>query len=291
MRLFRSLLFCPANHQRRVDKALALAADAVILDLEDAVATSEKIAARVPAVAALGATRRGRLYVRVNDAASDYCYGDLVSVVLPGLDGIVLPKVESVADLRTVEWVVASLERERELPGGSVDIIPLIETGKGIVAAGEIAGAGTRARRLAFGAVDLALDLGMTLSPDEGELLPFRSGLVTASRAAGIEPPIDTVWTELANGEGCAGSAARAKALGFQGKLCIHPDQIPLVNDAFSPSQAEIDTARRVVTAFREAEARGLASIRSDGQFIDYPVAYRAQRILAAAGNGEGAPA
>jgi citrate lyase subunit beta / citryl-CoA lyase len=281
--LFRSFLFCPGNHARRVEKALSLGADAVILDLEDAVAISEKVATRSVAVQALQQPRRCRGYIRVNAMSTEFCYGDLVAVVRPGVDGIVLPKVEAATCLQTADWVVSQLERERGLKPGSIDIIPIIETGKGMAQISAIAAAGTRVRRLAFGAGDFTLDMNVTWTRDESELLAYRAAIVMASRAADLEPPIDTVWTDLGDLDGFRSSAMRGRGNGFQGKLCIHPDQVPIVNAAFSPTEVEVAQARRIVDAFRDAEARGLASIQLEGQFIDYPIVYRAQRVLDAA--------
>ena len=121
----------------------------------------------------------------------------------------------------------------------------------------------------------------MIWSRDETELLPARSAVVIASRAAGIEPPLDTVWADLRDSEGLARSAALAAALGFQGKMCIHPDQIAVTNAAFSPSEQQLAWAVRVIAAFDEAEAKGLASIQLDGQFIDYPIVQRARQVVA----------
>src|ERR1051326_5199250 len=128
----RSFLFAPGNHARRVEKALTLDADAVILDLEDAVATAEKPAAREAVAAAFVRPRRGLLYVRVNAVDTEFCYGDLVAIVRSGLDGIILPKVESAAGLATVHWLLAQLERERGLPPRGIDLIPIIETARGL---------------------------------------------------------------------------------------------------------------------------------------------------------------
>src|SRR6266480_1390774 len=124
--LLRSCLFAPGSHPRRVEKALTLDADAVILDLEDAVATAEKAATRAAVVAALERPRRGLLYVRVNAVDTEFCYGDLVAIVQPGLDGVILPKVESTAGLATIDWLLAQLERDRRLPPGGIDLIPII---------------------------------------------------------------------------------------------------------------------------------------------------------------------
>jgi citrate lyase subunit beta/citryl-CoA lyase len=277
----RSFLFAPGNHARRVEKALTLPADAVILDLEDAVAVSEKPATREIVVATFGRARQGRLYVRVNAYTTEWCYADIVTIARSGLDGIILPKVETADQLQSIDWLLANLERERGLPVGGIDLVPIIETALGMSNIGAIAGSGSRTKRLAFGAGDYTLDLGMVWSRDEAELLPARSAVVMASRAAGIEPPLDTVWADLRDAEGFAHSAERAAASGFQGKMCIHPDQIGVTNAAFSPSAQQLSWAARVVAAFEEAEAKGLASIQLDGQFIDYPIVQRARQVIA----------
>jgi citrate lyase subunit beta/citryl-CoA lyase len=277
------MLFAPGNHARRVEKALGLPADGVILDLEDAVAVSEKVATRPVVAAAFGAPRVGKLYVRVNALTKDWCHGDLVAVVQKGLDGIILPKVEHGHELRTADWLIGNLERERGLPVGGIDLIPIIETALGISNLSRICRSGTRVKCLAFGAGDFTLDMGMVWTRSEAELLPHRAACVMESRAAGWEPPMDTVWADLRDGEGFIASAKHAAALGFQGKMCIHPDQVAPTNAAFSPDEAAVARAKLVVAAFDEAEAKGLASIQLDGQFIDYPIVQRARRVLAAA--------
>lgn len=283
MNAIRSFLFAPGNHPRRVEKALTLDADAVILDLEDACPVAEKVATRPVVVEALRRPRACRGYVRVNPLSTEFGYGDLVAVIGPGLDGIVLPKVESADELRTADWLIAQLERENGLPAKSIDLMPIVETGRGLRAVDAIAQAGTRVRRLSFGAGDFTLDMNLTWSRDETELLPCRSAIVLASRAAGLDAPVDTVWIRLQDKEGFAASAERVRGLGFGSKLCIYPDQVPVVNRAFSPSDREIAWAERVIGAFTEAEAAGSASIQLDGQFLDYPIVYAAERTLAAA--------
>lgn len=279
----RSLLFAPGNHTRRVEKVLTLAADGVILDLEDAVAIAEKVAARLAVADAFGKPRAGKLYVRVNAMTTEWCYGDMVAVVQQGLDGIVLPKVEHAHELRAADWMIGNLERERGLGPGAVDLMPIVETALGISNLSEICRAGTRARRLAFGAGDFTLDMGMQWTRSEAELLPHRAACVMESRAAGMEPPLDTVWADLRDAEGFVASARGAAALGFQGKMCIHPDQVEPANAAFTPDAAAVAQARRILTAFQAAEADGLASIQLDGQFIDYPIVQRARRVVEAA--------
>ena len=278
----RSFLFAPGNHARRVEKALTLDADAVILDLEDAVAIAEKPATRGAVAAAFERPRSGLLYVRVNASDTEFCYGDLVAIVRPGLDGIILPKVETVAGLVAVDWVLDQLERERDLPPRSIDLVPIIETGRGLAAIEALLTAGSRLRRVAFGAGDFTLDLNMQWSRGEAELGYARAKIATASRAAGLEAPLDTVWVDLQDEDGLEASARTALGFGFQGKMCIHPAQVPVVNRVFSPSEAEIDFATRVVAAFEQAEREGSAAIQLDGKFIDYPIVYRAQRVLRA---------
>lgn len=280
MPVFRSFLFAPGNHARRVDKALQLDADAVILDLEDAVANREKAATRAVVVEALARPRRCRGYVRVNALSTQWSHGDFLAVVARGVDGIILPKVESAGEVQTAQWLLTALERDRGLPEGGIDLIPILETAAGFSNLKAIAQAAKRVKRLSFGAGDFTLDMGLTWTRDENELLPFRSAIVLESRAAGLEPPLDTVWTDLKDGEGFARSVQLVKDLGFQGKLCIHPDQVPVVNETFRPTETELGHARRVVEAFAQAERDGLAAIQVDGQFVDYPIVYRAQRIL-----------
>jgi citrate lyase subunit beta/citryl-CoA lyase len=279
----RSLLFAPGNHARRVEKALTLAADGVILDLEDAVAVSEKVATRPTVADACGKPRAGKLYVRVNALTSDWCYGDIVAVVRHGLDGIILPKVEHGHELFAADWLIGNLERERGLVPGSIDLIPIIETALGISNLSRICRSGTRTRCLAFGAGDFTLDMGMVWTRSEAELLPYRAACVMESRAAGLEAPLDTVWADLRDADGFIASARHAAALGFQGKMCIHPDQIAPANAAFTPDDAAVAQAKRVVAAFEKAEAQGMASIQLDGHFIDYPIVQRARRVLGGA--------
>jgi citrate lyase subunit beta/citryl-CoA lyase len=281
MHPLRSFLFAPGNSPRKVEKVFAVGADAVILDLEDAVATAEKAGARQAVVGALQRRRACLGYVRVNAMTTEFCYGDLDAVVRPGLDGVILPKVDSAWQLKAVDWLLGELERAHGLEVGNVDLMPIIETGSGMAAVNAIAGAGTRVRRLAFGAGDYVLDLGLAWTRAEEELSHARAAVVVASRAAGLEPPIDSVWVDLKDNEGFEASARRVLRMGYQGKMCIHPDQVPVTNRVFTPSDEEVANAERVVSAFLKAENEGSASIQLDGHFIDYPFVYRAQRILA----------
>ena len=261
-------------------KVFDCGADHVILDLEDAVAKAEKVATRALVVEALMRPRKVGAYIRVNAFNTEFCYGDTVAVVGPGLDGIILPMVERSEQIVAFDWLVSALERERGLPPGGIDIIPIIETGKGLANARTIAAAGTRVKRMAFGAGDYTLDMNMEWTLAESELDHARAEMAVASRAAGLEAPIDTVWVHIKDLEGLASSTKRAKQLGFQGKMCIYPPQVERVNGVFTPTEKEIAFARRVVAAFEAAEREGSSSIQLDGFFIDYPIVYKAQRTL-----------
>ena len=278
---FRTFLFAPGNHARRRVKVFEVGADAVILDLEDAVPVAEKVDTRGAVTDALKRPRTCPGYVRVNGYGTEFCYGDITAVTVPWLDGIVLPMVETPAQLQSVDWLLAQLARDRGMAAGAIDLMPIIETGLGVAAVTEIAGAGTRARRLSFGAADYTLDVGMRWSVGEGELAHARAAIVLASRVAGIEPPVDTVFVHIRDDENLRRSATAVRDLGFQGKLCIHPDQIAPVNEIFTPGAEEVAEAEKIVAAFEEAEAAGSASIQVDGRFVDYPVVDKARRILA----------
>jgi len=261
----------------------------VILDLEDSVAPSDKPAARKAIADALTRPRRSRGYVRVNAASTPYCYADLAETVHKGVDGVVLPKVESAGELHAVDWLLTNLERERGIAVGTIDLMPQLETAAGVQRIERIVQAGSlrtykphpwRVKRVAFGAGDYANDIGLSVSMDEPELAEARSRIVMISRAAGLENPIDSPWFHLKEAEGFRRALERSRRGGFQGRLCIHPDQLAPVNAAYVPSAEEVAQAERIVTAFKEAEAKGAAAIVVDGQMIDYPIVHRAQAVL-----------
>ena len=280
MALFRTMMFAPGNHARKVEKSFTVGADAVILDLEDAVAIAEKEATRALVTAALQPPRSCLGYIRVNAFDTPFCYGDLQAVVQPGVDGILLPKLEAAHQLLTVDWIIAQLERERGIEAGAIDIIPIIETGRGIAALRDIVACGARVRRLSFGAGDYTLDMGLEWTMAERELDHARSNVVLASRAGGLEAPLDTVFIHIGKTDELRVSTELARGMGFQGKMCIHPEQVAVVNDVFSPSAEAVAQAKIYVKAFEEAEAAGSASIQVDGYFIDYPIVEKARRVL-----------
>ena len=292
--MYRTLLFAPGNHPRRIEKAFTLGADAVILDLEDSVPAADKATTRAPVSQALANPRSCRGYVRVNAMGTPYCYGDLVATVGKGVDGVVLPKVESAADLHAIDWLLSNLERDKGLQVGALDLIPIIETAAGLSRIERILQARTlkpysgvwRVRRVAFGAADFSQDLDLSPAYDEPELEYARARIVLASRAAGLEGPLDSPWFHFKDSEGFGRAIARSKRAGYQGRLCIHPDQVSVANAGYAPTPDEIAAAERVVAAFRAAEAGGTAAIQVDGQMVDYPVAQRAERLLKAVKGG-----
>lgn len=256
----RSFLFVPGNRPERFDKACAAGADVVIVDLEDAVPLAEKVAARDALAAWLSPQRP--VLIRINAAATDWFDDDLALCARPGVAGIVLPKAERIED-------IGLLER-----AGAQTVLPLIESAQSFENARLLADCAP-VQRLLFGTIDFKLDLG--IEGDDDALLYFRSQLVLVSRLAGIQPPVDGVSTEIANTERVGDDAMRARALGFGGKLCIHPKQVAPVNRAFSPSAEEVAWAARVLDA---SEAAGGAAVAVDGRMVDLPVMLRARRII-----------
>jgi len=280
LRPLRTWLFAPGNHPSKIKKVFQTGADVVILDLEDSVAIAEKEATRVVVLEALRGKHSCLGYVRVNGLDTEWAYRDLDSLVQPQVNGIVLPKVESAADLAKVDRVITALEKERGLPEGGIDLLPIIETAQGLDAIDEIAQSDTRIRRLSFGGGDFTTDLNIKWDGEEKALAYARSRFVLASRVADLEQPIDTVFIDLADDAHFEQSVHTALEFGFQGKLCIHPKQVPIINDIFTPTDADLKQARAVIAAFKEAESAGSASIQVNGYFVDYPIVKKAKRLV-----------
>lgn len=260
----RSYLFVPGHRPERFDKALAAGADAVIVDLEDAVPPADKARAR-EAIAAWVKPAHS-IYVRINAAGTEWFEHDAALARMPGVAGIVLPKAERPAD---IEWLVGDADAK--------SVLPLIETAQGFVDARAVANQ-RAVQRLLFGSIDFQLDL--RIGVDDAELSHFRSQLVLVSRLANVEPPVDGVTTSIDDAERIRADTHQARRLGFGGKLCIHPKQVPIVHGCFRPTEAEIEWARRVVDANALAQG-GAATV--DGKMIDRPVVQRAESILALA--------
>ncbi len=275
----RSHLYVPGNVPERFGKAVASGAGAVILDLEDAVALAAKDEARTTVAEWVHRPRTEpvEVWVRVNTGSRGT--DDVRAVVGPGLTGICVPKVSAVSTLQRLHTLLEGLETARGLPLGSVAVCPLIETAAGVVAAAEIA-AGPRVRHLQLGEVDLAADLGVRPGPEGLELLHARSTVVTASAAAGIDPPPAPVSTEFRDLAAFTAETERLARLGFSGRACIHPAQIAPVEAVFTPTPEELAAARDVLD--RLAAGAGVA-VGADGRLLDEAVARQARRTLASA--------
>ncbi|MDE3133981.1 MAG: CoA ester lyase [Acidobacteriota bacterium] len=276
------MLYVPADNAHRVSKAFAAGADAVIVDLEDSVAVSRKVEARaaLPELLA-GPERACAAYVRVNSMDTPNCLEDIEAAVAAGADGISLPMVEHSAQLHAASWLLGQLELKHGREVGGTDLLPVLETGLGLQHAAEVLAGHPRVRHAGLGVGDLQLSLGLEVGPDEAEIWPYRRMLVLACNAAGLEAPLDTVYLDLKNLDGLRAASLASKRAGFQGRRVIHPNQVEVVNAAYSPTSDEVERAERIVQEFDEAEASGRASMRVGEDFVDYPIAQRARRVLA----------
>lgn len=279
----RTLLFAPGNHPRRLERVGEFGSDVIVLDLEDAVANAEKVAARKPVRGALS-TYTGAVVVavRVNGESTGLLEGDVEAVVSPDLDCILVPKVESVETLRAVSALLDRLEREAGVPEGQIRLLPIVETARGLVRCEELAlSAPDRVVTVIFGLGDFSVDIGVDLTREATELLYGRSRVVVAARAGGLPAPIDGPYLDIHDVDGLAENSLLSRRLGFQGRVVVYPAQVEPVQRAYSELRPEeLEQARRVVEAFEQAEASGLASIQVDGRFVDYPLYYRARRRL-----------
>lgn len=277
---WRSLMFVPAVNRHMVDTAASRGADALILDLEDAVATDQKEAARLavhdalPRLVAAGA----KVLVRVNSGMLAMLH-DIEACVLPGLVALVVPKAEQPARLALVGELLGDLEQARGLPLGSIGIIPLIESAQGLLAAAALASVSPRVMAIALGPEDLALDLGT--QPVTEVLLPAATRLQWAAKAAGCAAlgfpgPI----SNITDAKRLEHDLSLARQLGFDAALCVHPAQLPFCHEAFTPTADEAEQALRIMTVYQRALAAGEGVCLLDGQMVDRPVVLRAEATL-----------
>jgi citrate lyase subunit beta/citryl-CoA lyase len=279
----RSLLFAPGNHPRKLEKVGSFGSDAIVLDLEDAVADAEKSAARELVRAALPTYGESTVVVvRVNGVDTGRLEDDVRAVVCSELDCVMVPKVERPDTLGLVDELLTACERESGLEQGRIRVLALIETAKGLVRCEEIAAsAPARLYTLIFGLGDFSVDIRVDVTPEGDELLYGRSRVVVAARAAGLPSPLDGPYLDIQNVEGLERECRRSRKLGFQGRVVIYPAHVEPAQRAYSElSDEEAEQCRRVVAAFEEAEAAGSASIQVDGRFIDYPLYDRAKQKL-----------
>lgn len=286
----RSLLFAPGDDQRKIEKAYSGDADVIILDLEDSVALNAKPAAREITSSALADNAnpadRPRVFVRVNALRSGFCDEDLEAVVKAKPDGIMLPKAEGAEDINNLALMLGRLEDNANIAAPIPIIAISTETARGVFANHTYADADRRLEALTWGGEDLSAELGATANRDENGHFtdPYRlarSLCLIGARAAELTP-IDTVYVNYKDADGLRLDCAHAVRDGFTGKLAIHPAQVPIINEAFTPSEADIEKAQKIVQAFQDAGDAGVIGI--DGEMFDEPHLARAKNLLERAG-------
>ncbi len=277
----RTLLFVPSQRANMVQKAAAIPADVIVLDLEDAVPPNEKEAARTTLRASIDSLKAAgkTVHVRVNHLDTGLTADDLSAAIGPGLDGLLFPKAQGATQIRELDVMI----RERELHGGvrpgTIALIPLIETARAVLRCEEIAMASTRITGLAFGGEDYAADLGVARTPQANEFEYARRVIIHCAIACGLQP-LDGIYATLHDEPGLVADATYARSIGMKGKYVIHPDQVVPVNDVFAPTAQELAAARKIVDAYDAAMQGGIGVIDVDGQLVDVPVANRARDLL-----------
>jgi citrate lyase subunit beta/citryl-CoA lyase len=282
--VLRSLLFVPGNKDNMLVKALGFRPDAFVPDMEDSVPRAEKPNARevirsfLPRLAESGVP----VIPRVNALDTEWIEDDLAAMVGPQIFGISVGKVDMPDDIVTISNLIGELEEKAGLPAGKITLIPWLESAKAIVHCYDICRASPRIVGVAFGGEDFTHDMGIERLEDESEIAYPRNVLCVAAKAAEVMA-LDTPYFRFKDEAGLRTNSTAARQCGFKGKFAIHPAQIDAINETFSPSEAEIAHARRVVEAFEEAERQGRGSTSLDGKVIDVPVVKRARAVLALA--------
>ena len=280
----RSMLFTPGNRLDMLAKAVNSGTDAVIVDLEDSVSIDNKPQARdnleqlpespVP------------YYVRTNALETEMLWDDVVAAGRAQVVGVIIPKAESPMAISQIDGALTALEMTTGKPQGSITVIPLIESALGVRLTYEMAKASDRVECVMFGGGeqgDLVADLGVEWTPEGTGLMQARSQVLLSSRAAGVPYPMEAVFMDFRNPEGLRVECELARTLGYIGKVAIHPAQVEVINDVFTPSAEVVAYQKKVLAAFEEAEAEGKASIAVDGKMVDYAVARVARTIIARA--------
>jgi citrate lyase subunit beta/citryl-CoA lyase len=278
--VWRSLLYVPVNVEKFVDKAHARGADVIQLDLEDSVPPAQKEHARTLVEKAAAKVRRGGadVVVRINQPLA-LAVRDLEHSILPGVDGIACTKIDSASHVKLLDELVTGLEEKRGMTVGHTKFITMIETADAFTRIDEIPRASPRVTAMNIGGEDFALDCAM--QPDEDVLLHPKQRMIIAARAAGVMPIgfIGTV-ADFSDWERFRQMVRRSRRFGFDGAGCIHPGQVTIVNEEYTPSAEEVEYARKVIRLDEEAAAAGRASFQIDGKMIDIPVVVRAQNLL-----------
>jgi citrate lyase subunit beta/citryl-CoA lyase len=275
VQLYRSLLFIPAQKDRWIAKAHTTGADAIILDLEDALPDDLKAATRRTVADSIRtvATSGRPCFVRVNAPDTGMLFEDIDAVTQPDLTGLVLSKIETPDDIRAIDAYLTELEQRRGIPKRQITLIVVAETARCMHFAYEICTASPRVGSIVGGTVpggDINRALGFVWTREGLETLYVRSKILLAARAAGITHPISGIWTDIENLDGLREHASFNRRLGYRGELIIHPSHVPVINEVYSPSREEIEYAEGVLEAMAAAERAGSAGIRFRGDLIDY---------------------
>jgi len=284
MDALRSMIFTPGHRPDLIEKAIRSGADAVIVDLEDAVALEAKPEAR--ALLADLPPSSVPLFVRTNGPETGMIWDDIVAAGRAGVAGVVIPKAEHAKLMVAIDGGLTALEMTSGHQPGSIGIIPLIESALGVRNTYDMAMASPRVECVMFGGGeqgDLVADLGCEWTPEGTGLMQARSQVLMSSRAAGIQHPFEAVFMDFRNQDALRVESELARRLGYVGKVAIHPAQVPVINDVFTPAPDVVAYQRKVLKAFEEAEASGSASISVDGKMVDYAVARVARTVIARA--------
>jgi citrate lyase subunit beta / citryl-CoA lyase len=282
-RIRRSTLIMPVHNSRLVEKAYLRGADCICLDLEDSVPSLEKEKARDALKQAIQIVGKGGMdvLVRINNDSQSTVLKDLRASIWPGLAGLIIPKVENANQIIDMEADIVRVENERGIDPGKLGLWVVVETAKGVKNVYEIAGASKRIEFLSAGDEDLALDLGISPTMEGNEFAYVKSKVVIAARAAGVTPlGLSGTLADFADLEGLSRSAMKAKSLGFKGAMAIHPSQIPILNEMFSPTADEISASINLVELYEKAISQGKGSVQFNGKMVDTPVYERAKNIL-----------
>ena len=281
MNRMHTMLFCPASQPKMFLNAPVFHPDAILFDLEDAVAFAEKDSARDLLCSAMEQLDFGKslVFARINALKTPFGEADVRAVVPAGVRNLRLAMCESPEDVQRLAQLLDEVEEEHQIPHGSVKIQCSIETAKGVLNARETVKASPRVISLSFGAEDYTRSMGTSRSKSAQELQFARMYLPVVAAEAGISA-IDTVWSDLEDEAGFEAEVSNAKAPGFSGKPCIHPSQLAVVHRIYTPSEAEVVHARRVIEAMRAAEQAGVGVFTVDGKMVDAPVVAKAQRVL-----------
>jgi citrate lyase subunit beta/citryl-CoA lyase len=285
MKLRRSRLYVPGNNPKMIPPSGLYGADVISLDLEDSVAPDNKIDARMLVAESLKVIDFGpatEVTVRINPLSTPFGKADIREIVCQRLDGIYIPKVESREDVIQVDELVTELEEKRGLPIGKIKLFATLETAKGIMNAYEIARCSKRLEALTIGGEDLTADIGGERTTDGLAIHTARQLVILAAKAANLQA-IDTVYADFQDSEGLMSETKLVKVMGYDGKACIHPTQVEVINKAFDPTKEEIVHAIKVMHAIEEAKLRGSGVVALGNKMVDRPVALKAERVLALA--------